>query len=110
MFATVPASEGQSSSLSKTLSPSLSGHGHPPFSLGPATFGHLSLESVILSPSESGQPSKEAKPALLGQASLLSDIPSPSESGHPSNSKEPANKGQVSSLSVIHLRQNQDNH
>ena len=104
MLATEPASDGQSSSLSKTLSPSLSGQGQPPLALGPATLGQLSLESAIPSSSESGQPSKEANPALLGHASLLSDTPSPSESGQPSNSRLPANNGHVSSpVSYTHL-------
>ena len=56
MLATDPASEGQSSSLSRTLSPSLSGHGHPPLALGPATFGQLSLVSLVSIGADSPNP------------------------------------------------------
>ena len=42
----VPASLGHASSLSRTPSPSLSGHGHPLFS--PASFGHASSLSELI--------------------------------------------------------------
>ena len=66
LLATVPASFGHSSSLSKTESPSESGHGHPLFPLGPTVPGQLSSPSVMPSPSESGQPDNVNNPATFG--------------------------------------------
>jgi len=63
LFATVPASVGQLSSLSKTPSLSPSFQGHPLFATGPASFGHASCAFAKPSASASGQPANDFNPA-----------------------------------------------
>ena len=61
---------------------SVSGIGQPLYLASPFTVGHLSLSSLIPSPSVSGtgQPWYLATPGTVGHLSTLSKIPSPSVS------------------------------
>jgi hypothetical protein len=111
LFASVPFTAGQRSSLSETPSPSVSGQplktSRPAFAgqasssstrpslsvsmaqpvastLYPAfVFAHLSSISATPSLSVSGQPFNSESPATSGQRSFLSAMPSPSVSGQP---------------------------
>src|SRR5688500_16722183 len=79
--------------------------GQPLFAAIPAISGHLSISSLMPSPSLSGtgQPSYLAVPAWLGHLSNSSLIPSPSLSGtgQPSYLAKPATLGHLSSSSLI---------
>ena len=62
----------------------------------PAISGQSSNLSIILSPSESGQPLNSTKPAISGHSSSLSINPSPSVSGQPLKAQIPGVEIQLS--------------
>jgi hypothetical protein len=63
-LAAVPATSGHLSSLSKTLSPSVSGHGQPAFSLGPLTEGQNNFLNAQATGAKSSVPYERVRAAL----------------------------------------------